>query len=96
MIQNFAQEIAHTDIRNNWVNRFLKKHNIDIHTRWASWIEKERNKADLAFKYALYFKLLKRKLEEYKIQLHLIYNIDEKGFLIRKLLKMKRIFIPRS
>ena len=41
----------------------------------------------------LYFKLLKRKMEEYKINPQLIYNMDEKGFLIKILLKMKRIFL---
>ncbi|KAF2182289.1 hypothetical protein K469DRAFT_729031 [Zopfia rhizophila CBS 207.26] len=80
MIQNFAQEIAHKYVGN----------------RWASGMEKERKGANSAFKYALYFELLKRKLKEYKIQPQLIYNIDKKGFLIRKLLKMKRIFTQRS
>ncbi|KAF2174500.1 DDE-domain-containing protein [Zopfia rhizophila CBS 207.26] len=96
MIQNFAQEIAHKYVGNRWVDRFLNRHNIDIYARWASGMEKERKGADSAFKYALYFELLKRKLEEYKIQPQLIYNMDEKGFLIGKLLKMKRIFTQRS
>jgi hypothetical protein len=96
MIRNFAQEIAQKYVGNNWIDRFLKRHNIDIYTRWASGMEKERKEADSAFKYALYFKLLERKLEEYKIQPRLIYNMDEKGFLIGKLSKMKRIFTQRT
>ena len=32
-------------------------------------------------------------MEEYKINLQLIYNIDKKGFLIKVLLKIKRIFL---
>ena len=68
MIRNFAQEITQKYVGNNWIDRFLKKHNIDIYTRWASGMEKERKEADSAFKYVLYFKLLERKLEEYKIQ----------------------------
>jgi hypothetical protein len=96
MIRNFAQEIAQKYVGNNWIDRFLKRHNIDIYTRWASGMEKERKEADSAFKYALYFKLLERKLEEYKIQPRLIYNMDEKGFLIGKLSKMKRIFTQHT
>ncbi|KAF2194631.1 hypothetical protein K469DRAFT_706108 [Zopfia rhizophila CBS 207.26] len=96
MIRNFAQEIAHKYVGNRWVDRFLNRHNIDIYARWASGMEKERKGADSAFKYALYFELLKRKLKEYKIQPQLIYNMDEKGFLIGKLLKIKRIFTQRS
>ena len=52
-----------------------------------------RKRANSAFKYTLYFKLLKRKIEEYKINPQLIYNMDKKGFLIRVLLKIKRIFL---
>ena len=52
-----------------------------------------RKRADSAFKYTLYFKLLKKKIKEYKINLQLIYNINKKGFLIRVLLKIKRIFL---
>ena len=51
-----------------------------------------RKRADSTFKYTLYFKLLKRKIKEYKINPQLIYNIDKKGFLIKVLLKMKKIF----
>lgn len=58
-------------------------------------MDRERCRADLALKYSLYFELLKRKLKEYKIQPSLIYNMDEKGFLIGVLLKMKRIFLKR-
>ena len=52
-----------------------------------------RKRADSAFKYTLYFKLLKTKMEEFKINLKLIYNINKKSFLIRVLLKIKRIFL---
>ena len=52
-----------------------------------------RKRVDFAFKYMLYFKPLKRKMEEYKINLQLIYNMDKKGFLIKVLSKIKRIFL---
>jgi len=55
-------------------------------------MDRDRYRADLGYKYSLYFELLKRKIEQYKIRPWLIYNMDEKGFLIGILLKMKRIF----
>ena len=54
-----------------------------------------RARADLVFKYILYFELLRKKLEQYKVELQNIYNMDEKGFLIRILSKMKYIFSRR-
>jgi hypothetical protein len=51
-----------------------------------------RKRADSTFKYALYFKLLRSKIKEYKVELRYIYNMDKKGFLIRVILKIKRIF----
>ena len=56
-------------------------------------MDRDCYRPDLGYKYSLYFKLLKRKIEQYKIRPWLIYNIDEKGFLIRILLKIKRIFL---
>ena len=53
----------------------------------------DRYRADSGYKYSLYFKLLKKKIEQYKIRLWLIYNMNEKGFLIGILLKIKRIFL---
>ena len=46
----------------------------------------------MAFYFELYFKLLGKKLEEYKIKRHNRYNIDEKGFLIGMLTKAKQVF----
>ena len=49
--------------------------------------------ADLVFKYILYFKLLRKKIKQYRVELQYIYNIDEKGFLVEILLKIKHIFL---
>jgi hypothetical protein len=35
MIRNFAQEITQKYVGNNWIDLFLKRHNIDIYTRWV-------------------------------------------------------------
>ena len=46
----------------------------------------------MAYYYALYFKLLAKKIIQYKIKLEDTYNIDKKEFLLGQLLKVKRIF----
>ena len=58
-------------------------------------LDYNRSRADSAFKYLLYFDLLKKKIEQYYIEPQHIYNMDEKGFLIGVLSKIKRIFSRR-
>ena len=58
-------------------------------------LDYNRSRADSVFKYLLYFELLRKKIEQYKVEPQHTYNIDEKGFLIRILLKIKRIFSRR-
>jgi hypothetical protein len=56
----------------------------------------ERKKADSAYKYALYFALISRKIEQYNLSPEQIYNMDEKGFMLRVTTKRKRIFTRRK
>jgi hypothetical protein len=51
-----------------------------------------RHEADLEHKYSLYFDLLKWKLSEYSVLPENTYNMDEKGFMIRKTGRSKRVF----
>lgn len=82
MIRNFAEEITGKSIGKCWADRFVKKNHIELLARWTSAIDASRHKADSAFKYSLYFELLRQKIEEYGIDSRHIYNMDEKGFLI--------------
>ena len=58
-------------------------------------MDTSRKRADPAFKYSLYFKLLRDKIEQYDIEPRHIYNMDEMGFLIGVWSKMKRLFSRR-
>jgi hypothetical protein len=95
MVWNFAAELAGKEPGKNWVDRFISRHKIDLVSRWTSGIDVTRKRADSAFKYSLYFKLLGDKIKEYNIEPRNIYNMDEKGFLIGVLSKMKRVFSRR-
>lgn len=55
-------------------------------------IDANRYNANLYTKYNLYFNLLERKITEYKINSYYIYNIDEKGFIIRVTTRTKYVF----
>ena len=58
-------------------------------------LDHNRSRADSAFKYTLYFELLRKKIEQYGVEPQHTYNMDEKGFLVGILSKMKRIFSRR-
>jgi hypothetical protein len=55
-------------------------------------MDRNRNKANSEHKYSLYFNLLEWKLSKYSVLLENTYNIDEKGFIIRKTGRSKRVF----
>jgi hypothetical protein len=83
MLRNFTKEISGQKPEKNWPGRWLKSHNDQITTRYATGIDCLRTRADSAFKYSLYFGIVARKIKEYGIKPQYIYNIDEKGFLIK-------------
>jgi hypothetical protein len=55
-------------------------------------MDRNRHKADSEANYSLYFNLLHNKIEEYEVLPGQIYNIDEKGFMLRQLTRSKRVF----
>ena len=95
MVRNFAQEICRKEVGTEWVSRFLRRHQVELVSKWTMGLDHNRARADSAFKYTLYFELLRKKLEQYEVEPQNIYNMDEKGFLIGILSKMKRIFSRR-
>ena len=95
MIRNFASKIGGRQAGKSWVDRFIKRFDVDLVSRWTSGMDTSRKRADSAFKYSLYFELLRRKIEQYNVNPRHTYNIDEKGFLIGILSRMKRIFTKR-
>ena len=63
MIRNFASEICGKEIGKEWVSRFLKRHTVDLVSKWSMGSDHNRSRADSAFKYTLYFDLLMRKIK---------------------------------
>jgi hypothetical protein len=55
-------------------------------------MDANRHAADSYTKYDLYFKLALSKIDEYNIQPENTYNIDEKGFMLGKIARSKRVF----
>jgi hypothetical protein len=96
MLRNFAKELIGKKPGNHWPGRFLKRHQIELSSAYTTAMDSNRKRADSAYKYSRYFDLLARKLDKYNVEPGNIYNMDEKGFLIRMLLKGLRIFSKRK
>ncbi|KAF7576139.1 hypothetical protein PtrM4_003790 [Pyrenophora tritici-repentis] len=96
MVRNFSSEVAHQQLSESWVTRFINRHEIHLISKWTSAMDRTRHLADSESKYRLYFELLHRKITEYHLEARDIYNMDEKGFLIGLIGRSKRIFSRRQ
>ncbi|EED17213.1 conserved hypothetical protein [Talaromyces stipitatus ATCC 10500] len=96
MLANFAREISGKEPGKNWASRWLKAHSDKVISRYSTGLDSDRKKADSAYKYALYFELIGRKIQQYNLGPEQIYNMDEKGFMLGVSTKRKRIFTRRK
>jgi hypothetical protein len=95
IIRRFASDIAKRELGKGWVDRYVKRYNVHVISRWAMGIDRLRHQADSQLKYSLYFELLRSKLGQYNIEPRHTYNMDEKGFLLGMPSCTKRIFSKR-
>jgi hypothetical protein len=96
MIRNFGSQIAGRELRKNWVDRFVQRYPDDLISKWTAAMDNNRHKADSGRKYSLYFDLLREKIEQYHVEARYTYNMDEKGFMLRAVGRLKRIFSKAS
>jgi hypothetical protein len=76
MVRNFAGEISGKRPGKQWPFRWLKNHKDELVSHYTTGIDVSRKRADSAYKYALYFELMARKIEEYRIEPGDMYNMD--------------------
>jgi hypothetical protein len=96
MVQNFASAVAKWEVSESWVTRFLHRHDRDLTSKWTVGMDRVRHIADSPERYKAYFTLLHSKIQQYKVEAEDIYNMDEKGFVIGKTTRSKRIFSKAS
>jgi hypothetical protein len=92
MVRAWAAALCGTAPGKNWAGAFGVRHKDELDCKYLNTIDLERHKADSEHSYRQYFAVLKEKIVQYNIQPHNCYNMDEKGFLIGHLQKVKRIF----
>jgi transposase-like protein len=92
IVANIAQELCGRKPSKNWSSRFVARHKHRLDARYLNTIDLARHRADSRSNYEAYFAIIGQKIEEYKISADNMYNMDEKGFLIGRLQKTRRIF----
>jgi hypothetical protein len=95
MIRRFGSDIAKRRLGKNCVDRYIKRHKVDLISRWATGINRLRHQANSQSKYSLYFTLLHSKISQYDIEPRHTYNMDEKGFMLGVVTRSKRVFSKR-
>jgi hypothetical protein len=92
MVCTFAAEIARKPVGRGWSQRFCKRHQDILSSRYLRPIDRQRLHADNKESYRDYYTLLKKVVEKYEVLPCNMYNIDEKGFMIGQVTKTQRIF----
>jgi len=91
-VRTFAFNISGKWPGKNWASRFIQENKDTITSKYLVGFDLNRKKADNWWLIDHFFTLLQEKWEKYKYAPHNVYNLDEKGFLIGILKKMRRIF----
>jgi hypothetical protein len=87
MVRNFAHDIAGKRPGKSWSQGFCKRHQDILTSGYLNNIDKQRKDADSVASYSHYFDLVKRKITEYRVETHNMYNMDEKGFSLGSMTK---------
>ena len=96
MVRNFAQDIVGKRPRKDWSQGFYKRHQDVLTSGYLNNIDRQRKDADTVASYKSYFALVERKIAEYGVEAHNMYNIDEKGFSLGLMTKQYRIFTKEA
>ena len=92
MVTAFASQLAGKAPGHCWVSRFVDRHRSELASGYLNNLDLERHQADQVNSYKAYYTTVNQKIEEYEITEDNIYNMDEKGFLLGRLNKVRRIF----
>jgi hypothetical protein len=92
MVTAFASQLAGKAPGHCWVSRFVNRHRSELEAAYLYNRDLDRHRADSVRSYEVYFNTVNQKIQQYQISEDNIYNMDEKGFLLGRLNKVRRIF----
>ena len=92
IVVDIASRLAGKTPGGKWCSRFVKRHKDALDSRYLNSLDLERHQADSVASYERYFSIIGEKMDEYQVLPENTYNMDEKGFLIGRITKAKRVF----
>jgi hypothetical protein len=92
MVTAFASQLAGKAPGHCWVSRFVIRHKSELESAYLYNRDLDGHRADSVRSYEVYFNTVNQKIQQYQISEDNIYNMDEKGFLLGRLNKVRRIF----
>jgi hypothetical protein len=92
-VGNIAAQLGGKAPRHNWCSRFVQRHKSELDSRYLDSLDLNRYEADSVASFERYFSVIGEKMEEYNILPENTYNMDEKGFLLGRITKAKRVFL---
>jgi hypothetical protein len=91
-VSEIASQLGGRAPGHNWCSRFVERHGDELDSRSLNSLDLERQQADSVTSFERYFPIIGDKIEEYGILPENTYNMDEKGFLLGRIIKARRIF----
>jgi len=70
----------------------VNRHRSELDSTYLNNLDLERHHADSVYSYKVFYNTVNQKIQQYQISEDNIYNMDEKGFLLGRLNKGRRIF----
>ena len=92
MITGFAASMSGRTPGSHWCTRFVERHKVILDSRYLNNLDLERHDAESLSSFQQYFDVVEKKIQEYGILPENIYNMDERGFLLGRVVKAKRVF----
>jgi len=92
IVSQMAAKLAGKEPGSNWCSRFVERHKAELDSRYLNSLDLQRHHADSVASYKQYFDTVRSKIREYDIRAEDCYNMDEKGFLVGRTHKAKRVF----
>jgi hypothetical protein len=89
---NIAAQLGGKAPGHNWCSRFVQRHKSELDSRYLDSLDLNRHEADSVASFEMYFSVVGKKMEEYNLLPENTYNMDEKGFLLGRITKAKRVF----